>query len=66
MKFCRILNIYKKLYGENDVRVGMTLCSLANVKCAKGDIYSFSYIRLSFFIPYFSGFTHVPICQFLR
>lgn len=32
----RILNIYTKLYGENDGRVGMAMCSLAHVKCAMG------------------------------
>lgn len=36
--FTRIVNIYKKLYGENDERAGMALCSLAHVKCAKGNI----------------------------
>ncbi|KAL4594759.1 hypothetical protein ACB092_12G042500 [Castanea dentata] len=35
--FVRILNLYKKLYGENDGRVGMAMCSLAHVKCAKGN-----------------------------
>lgn len=34
---CRILNIYKKMYGEKDGRVGMAMCSLANAKCTKGD-----------------------------
>ncbi|KAB1205101.1 Kinesin light chain [Morella rubra] len=34
--FQRILTLYKKLYGENDGRVGMAMCSLAHVKCAKG------------------------------
>lgn len=33
---CRILNIYKKTYGEKDGRVGMAMCSLANAKCTKG------------------------------
>ncbi|KAK3008529.1 hypothetical protein RJ639_013268, partial [Escallonia herrerae] len=33
-----ILNIYTKLYGENDGRVGMAMCSVANAKCAKGDV----------------------------
>lgn len=65
MKICRILNIYKKLYGEDDERVGMTLCSLAHVKCAKGDVYSFSYIQLNSFILYFSCFAHVFIYQLL-
>lgn len=41
---CRILNIYKKLYGENDGRVGLAMCSLAHVKCAKGkSVMPFSY-----------------------
>ncbi|CAB4302053.1 unnamed protein product [Prunus armeniaca] len=35
--FLRIFNIYKKLYGENDGRVGLAVCSLAHVKCAVGD-----------------------------
>ncbi|PQQ04267.1 nephrocystin-3 isoform X1 [Prunus yedoensis var. nudiflora] len=35
--FLRIFNIYKKLYGENDGRVGLAMCSLAHVKCAVGD-----------------------------
>ncbi|XP_059435205.1 uncharacterized protein LOC132168133 isoform X1 [Corylus avellana] len=35
--FVRILTLYKKLYGENDGRVGMAMCSLAHVKCAKGN-----------------------------
>ncbi|XP_062153907.1 uncharacterized protein LOC133862057 isoform X2 [Alnus glutinosa] len=35
--FIRILTLYKKLYGENDGRVGMAMCSLAHVKCAKGN-----------------------------
>ncbi|KAB2596826.1 nephrocystin-3-like [Pyrus ussuriensis x Pyrus communis] len=30
----KVLNICKKLYGENDGRVGMATCSLAHVKCA--------------------------------
>ncbi|KAK2992754.1 hypothetical protein RJ640_023267 [Escallonia rubra] len=34
--FMRILNIYTKLYGANDGRVGMAMCSVANAKCAKG------------------------------
>ncbi|KAH0978755.1 hypothetical protein GBA52_005932 [Prunus armeniaca] len=29
--FLRIFNIYKKLYGENDGRVGLAVCSLAHV-----------------------------------
>ncbi|KAK6926032.1 hypothetical protein RJ641_007751 [Dillenia turbinata] len=36
--FSRVLYIYKKLYGENDGRVGMAMCSLAHVKCAKGNV----------------------------
>ncbi|XAR52195.1 hypothetical protein NMG60_11020132 [Bertholletia excelsa] len=36
--FLRILDIYTKLYGENDGRVGMAMCSLAHVKCAKGNV----------------------------
>nr|KJB37363.1 hypothetical protein B456_006G201900 [Gossypium raimondii] len=35
--FSRILNIYTKLYGENDGRVGLAMCSLAHAKCAKGN-----------------------------
>ncbi|XP_024029789.1 LOW QUALITY PROTEIN: uncharacterized protein LOC112094053 [Morus notabilis] len=35
--FLRILNIYTKLYGEYDGRVGMAMCSLAHVKCALGN-----------------------------
>ncbi|BFG23534.1 hypothetical protein CerSpe_098080 [Prunus speciosa] len=35
--FLRIFNIYKKLYGETDGRVGLAMCSLAHVKCAVGD-----------------------------
>ncbi|KAF3432799.1 hypothetical protein FNV43_RR23901 [Rhamnella rubrinervis] len=35
--YLRILNIYTKLYGEHDGRVGMTMCSLAHVKCAMGN-----------------------------
>ncbi|THG19417.1 hypothetical protein TEA_003888 [Camellia sinensis var. sinensis] len=35
--FMRILNIYTKLYGENDGRVGKAMCSLAKVKFAKGN-----------------------------
>ncbi|KAH1089800.1 hypothetical protein J1N35_017057 [Gossypium stocksii] len=35
--FFRILNIYTKLYGENDGRVGLAMCSLAHAKCAKGN-----------------------------
>ncbi|KAH7543819.1 hypothetical protein JRO89_XS15G0025000 [Xanthoceras sorbifolium] len=34
--FVRILEIYTKIYGENDGRVGMAMCSLAHAKCAKG------------------------------
>ncbi|XP_052202771.1 uncharacterized protein LOC127807630 isoform X2 [Diospyros lotus] len=36
--FIRILDIYSKLYGQNDERVGMAMCSLAHVKCAKGNV----------------------------
>ncbi|XP_057951817.1 uncharacterized protein LOC131146310 isoform X2 [Malania oleifera] len=36
--FIRILDVYTKLYGENDGRVGMAMCSLAHVKCAKGSV----------------------------
>lgn len=32
----RILNIYKKLYGEADGRVGLAMCSVAHAKCAMG------------------------------
>ncbi|XP_015865808.1 uncharacterized protein LOC107403435 isoform X2 [Ziziphus jujuba] len=35
--FLRILNIYTKLYGDHDGRVGMVMCSLAHVKCAMGN-----------------------------
>ncbi|TYI11527.1 hypothetical protein ES332_A09G213700v1 [Gossypium tomentosum] len=35
--FFRILNIYTKLYGQNDGRVGLAMCSLAHAKCAKGN-----------------------------
>ncbi|GMI96299.1 White to green 1 [Hibiscus trionum] len=35
--FIRILNIYTQLYGENDGRVGLAMCSLAHAKCAKGN-----------------------------
>lgn len=35
--FCiRVLKIYMRLYGEKDGRVGVAMCSLAQVKCAKG------------------------------
>lgn len=33
----RVLNIYKKVYGENDGRIGMAMSSLAQVKCALGN-----------------------------
>ncbi|KAA3454876.1 nephrocystin-3 isoform X2 [Gossypium australe] len=33
--FFRILNIYTKLYGQNDGRVGLAMCSLAHAMCAK-------------------------------
>ncbi|CAI9775075.1 unnamed protein product [Fraxinus pennsylvanica] len=36
--FNRILNIYVNTYGEKDGRVGLAMCSLAQVKCAKGDV----------------------------
>ncbi|XP_042000915.1 nephrocystin-3-like isoform X2 [Salvia splendens] len=36
--FNRVLNIYIRLYGEKDGRVGVAMCSLAQVKCATGDI----------------------------
>lgn len=39
LRSCRILNIYKKTYGEKDGRVGMAMCSLANAKCTKGGLY---------------------------
>ncbi|GJX46842.1 nephrocystin-3 isoform X2 [Tanacetum coccineum] len=32
-----IVGIYTQLYGKDDERVGMAMCSLANAKCAKGD-----------------------------
>jgi len=51
--FCRILTLYKKLYGENDGRVGMAMCSLAHVKCAKGNFslsLSLSLSQLTFFL----------------
>ncbi|KAI3807993.1 hypothetical protein L1987_23933 [Smallanthus sonchifolius] len=35
--FMRIVGIYTKLYGKDNQRVGMAMCSLANAKCAKGD-----------------------------
>ncbi|XP_017607998.1 uncharacterized protein LOC108454160 isoform X2 [Gossypium arboreum] len=35
--FIRIRNIYTKLYGQNDGRVGLAMCSLAHAKCAKGN-----------------------------
>ncbi|PON81247.1 N-terminal acetyltransferase A, auxiliary subunit [Trema orientale] len=34
--FLRILNIYTKVYGECDGRVGMAMCSLAHAQCAMG------------------------------
>ncbi|CAI9086921.1 OLC1v1020852C2 [Oldenlandia corymbosa var. corymbosa] len=36
--FERILNIYSRLYGEKDGRVGTALCFLAHVKCATGSV----------------------------
>lgn len=43
---CRILNIYKKAYGEKDGRVGMAMCSLANAKCTKGLVITYIYIYI--------------------
>ncbi|CAL5405379.1 unnamed protein product [Camellia sinensis] len=37
--FIGILNVYTKLCGENAGRVGMAMCSLAHVKCGKGNAY---------------------------
>ena len=37
MVLYRIMNIYKKLYGEKDGKVGMAMYSLANAKCARGN-----------------------------
>lgn len=34
----RVLNIYMRLYGAKDGRVGVAMCSLARVKCATGII----------------------------
>lgn len=53
-KYYRILDIYAKLYGETDGRVGMAMCSLANVKCAKGNISNFV---VYIFIPNLCCFT---------
>lgn len=36
----RVLKIYIRLFGEKDGRVGVAMCSLAQVKCAKGIILS--------------------------
>ncbi|RAL51475.1 hypothetical protein DM860_010977 [Cuscuta australis] len=36
--FKRIISICTNLYGENDVKVGMALCSLAKAKYSKGKI----------------------------
>ncbi|KAL8049427.1 hypothetical protein ABFX02_06G020100 [Erythranthe guttata] len=36
--FNRVLNIYTRSYGERDGRVGMAMYSLAQVKCAKGQV----------------------------
>ncbi|KAJ7947291.1 Nephrocystin-3 [Quillaja saponaria] len=36
--FIRVLNIYTKLYGKSDGRVGIAMSSLAHVKCAKGNV----------------------------
>ncbi|KAH6804103.1 Tetratricopeptide repeat superfamily protein [Perilla frutescens var. frutescens] len=36
--FNRVLNIYIRLFGEKDGRVGVAMCSLAQVKCAKGEV----------------------------
>lgn len=45
-----ILNMYKKLYGEKDGRVGMVMCSLARVKCGKGE---FINILVSYYVFFF-------------
>lgn len=45
MALFRIVDIYKKLYGEKDGKVGMAMYSLANAKCARG-----SFGHLSSFI----------------
>ncbi|MED6155772.1 hypothetical protein PIB30_008357 [Stylosanthes scabra] len=34
--FTRVLDIYIKLYGQNDGRIGLAMSSLAQVKCAQG------------------------------
>lgn len=47
--FFRILNIYTKLYGKNDGRVGLAMCSLAHAKCAKGSFYNSTLHSLSHF-----------------
>lgn len=41
--------MYMKLYGERDGRVGTVMCSLAQVKCAKGEyvLSTLLYILLS-------------------
>ncbi|KAL8538009.1 hypothetical protein ACS0TY_000096 [Phlomoides rotata] len=36
--FSRVLNIYMKLFGEKDGRVGLAMRSLAQVKCANGEV----------------------------
>ncbi|MQL94553.1 hypothetical protein Taro_027216 [Colocasia esculenta] len=38
ISFSRILSIYKQLYGENDGRVGISMCYLAHANCAEGNI----------------------------
>ncbi|KAJ9546142.1 hypothetical protein OSB04_025849 [Centaurea solstitialis] len=42
--FLRIIGIYTKLYGKDDERVGMAMCSLASAKCAKGKIMFFVFL----------------------
>lgn len=46
--FPRILDIYRKVYGETDGRVGMAMCSLAYAMCAKGNssLQIFSYAKV--------------------
>ncbi|WOL00932.1 hypothetical protein Cni_G09645 [Canna indica] len=36
--FKRILNIYSKIYGKDNGRVGMAMCSLAHALCANGKV----------------------------
>uniref|UniRef100_A0A7C9AC46 Secreted protein n=1 Tax=Opuntia streptacantha TaxID=393608 RepID=A0A7C9AC46_OPUST len=38
----RILEIYSRLHGKTDGRVGMALFSIAHVKCAQGEVFSSS------------------------